>query len=68
MNKSHQPHDIFFRKSMEEPLVAIYLFKSYLPKGILSAIDLSTLIQQKEIFVEKDIGHQIVDCLYQVEI
>ena len=67
-NKSHHPHDIFFRKSMEQTSVAVDLLKSYLPKGILSKMDLSTLIQQKESFIEKDIGRGEVDCLYQVEL
>ncbi|RYE15819.1 MAG: hypothetical protein EOP34_01675 [Rickettsiales bacterium] len=66
-NKSHHPHDLWFKKSMQHTTVAVALINSYLPKEILSKIDLSTLKQQKETFIEKDIGSQTVDCLYQVE-
>ena len=53
-NKAHHPHDLLFKKSMEYPVVAVDLLKSYLPQVILSKINLSTLKQQKESFIEKD--------------
>lgn len=67
-NKLHQPHDALFKKSMENQIVVTDLLKLYLPKAILSRINLSTLKQQKESFIKKDIGRGDVDCLYQVEI
>jgi predicted transposase/invertase (TIGR01784 family) len=61
------PHDLFFKRSMQEVLVAKDFFLANLPKHILEKINLNTLKLQSGSFVDEHLRSSMADILYQVE-
>lgn len=60
-------HDTFTKKILSNPNAAKEFFELNLPKNILSEIDLSTLRQEKESYVDHELGYGIVDLLFSVD-
>jgi predicted transposase/invertase (TIGR01784 family) len=65
--KNKQPHDVFFKKAISNMQVAKEFFDVYLPEDIKNKVDLNTLSQQKETFLDHDLGEGSVDVLFSVQ-
>ena len=63
-NKLYKLHDPFFKKVLENPLVAREFFDSHLPDNIKQLIDLETLTMEKESFVEPNLKRRVSDVLF----
>lgn len=63
-SKNRLNHDSFFRRSLSTPQVAREVIEMHLPEAILNKVDLSSLKQIPETFVEKSLQKQIVDVLF----
>ncbi|WP_119395076.1 Rpn family recombination-promoting nuclease/putative transposase [Salinibius halmophilus] len=46
MAKINNPHDKFFKQSMQQPILAKQFMQQYLPTKIASALDLESLVYQ----------------------
>ena len=57
-------HDPFFKKALENPLVAREFFDSYLPDNIKKLINLETLTMDKESFVDPNLKRSMSDVLF----
>ncbi|MBW1650709.1 MAG: Rpn family recombination-promoting nuclease/putative transposase [Deltaproteobacteria bacterium] len=60
------PHDKFFKEILSDINNAKSFFQEYLPQDILKAVNLDTLIIQKDSFIEKDFKEFFSDMLYTV--
>ena len=66
-NKSSRNiHDNFAKKALSNKTVAKEFFETNLPQEILSQIDLSTLRQEKESYLDNTLGYGIVDLIYSI--
>ena len=63
---SRNIHDSFVKKALSNKTVAKEFFETNLPQEILSQIDLSTLRQEKESYLDNTLGYGIVDLIYSV--
>lgn len=69
MAKKHiSPHDRYIRSVMSNPKVVKEFFEKNLPSHVLSSIDLSTIVPQKDSFVDDKLRLKVVDLLYSVNI
>ena len=50
-----------------EPKVALEFFEAHLPAYIKDKVDLSTLIPQKESYIDDHLRMQLVDVLFSVD-
>ena len=66
-NKYKMSHDSFFKRCMADKVVASEFLETYLPKDLLSAVDLSSLKLEKSDFADKTLGKGISDILYSVQ-
>lgn len=57
-------HDPFFKKALENPLVAREFFDNHLPDNIKKLINLETLKVEKETFVEPNLKRSMSDVLF----
>jgi len=57
-------HDEFFRRAMEDPVIARDFLRSHLPQKVLNIIDINSLILEKESFVEENLLNSISDVLF----
>lgn len=64
MPKKLKPHDSFFKKALENPLVAQDFFAAHLPEKIKRLLDLNTLTIQKESFIEESLQKSFSDVLF----
>ena len=60
-------HDSFVKKALSNKTVAKEFFETNLPQEILSQVDLSTLRQEKESYLDNTLGYGIVDLIYSVK-
>jgi predicted transposase/invertase (TIGR01784 family) len=66
-NSITHAHDHFFRNSMSNPKVSREFFESWLPQEILAKVDLSSLKQEKESFIDNELRQNITDILFSVK-
>jgi predicted transposase/invertase (TIGR01784 family) len=59
-------HDPFFRKALENPLVAQEFFNTHLPEDIKKLIDLNSLKLEQDTFVEPNLTKTACDVLFAV--
>ena len=64
--KGKNIHDTFTKKAFANEKVSREFFELNLPATILKEVDLSTLKQEKESYVEHTLGHGIVDLIFSV--
>ncbi|AVP87953.1 Putative transposase [Candidatus Phycorickettsia trachydisci] len=63
-SKHRSNHDSFFKQSLAIPEVAREVIEMHLPETIRNKVDLNSLKQIPETFVEKSLQKQIVDVLF----
>lgn len=68
MDTLNQPHDKYFRATFGEVGFTSNLLTSYLPKGLLNLVDMSTLEPQKESYLDEKLQEQFTDLLFRVNI
>ncbi|RLT42519.1 MAG: Rpn family recombination-promoting nuclease/putative transposase [Chloroflexi bacterium] len=61
------PHDRYFREIFSDPVVAQDLLRNYLPAAVVESLDLTTLVLQKESFIDEDLRQHFTDLLYTVQ-
>ena len=61
------PHDRYFREIFSDPVVAQDLLRNYLPSQVVESLDLTTLVLQKESFIDEDLRQHFTDLLYTVQ-
>lgn len=61
------PHDLLFKKSLENKEAATHFVKQYMPRDILSMIKLTTLEVQNITFIEQDLTTSASDVIFRVE-
>ena len=66
MDEITNPHDAFFKYFMSKPQIAVDFLKQHLPEPILAMIDLSTIEEQKESFVDEALRQHFSDLLFRV--
>lgn len=66
MSDVKNPHDQYFKKSMENPRVAQDFFRHFLPKHILKRVDLSTLSLQSTSFIDAQLKNRFSDLVFEV--
>ncbi len=64
----NRPHDLFFKQTMGDREIARDFLVNYLPAVLLSQIDLSRLIVQKDSFIEKELQETFSDLLYKTQL
>ena len=67
MNDITNPHDAFFKQFMTKPELAEDFLTQHLPANVLALLDLATLNEQKESFIDPDLRQHFSDVLYQVQ-
>jgi predicted transposase/invertase (TIGR01784 family) len=67
MSDITNPHDAFFKQFMARPEIAADFLTQHLPADVLAILDLATLNEQKESFIDPDLRQQFSDILYQVK-
>ncbi|MFI0347879.1 MAG: Rpn family recombination-promoting nuclease/putative transposase [Chthoniobacterales bacterium] len=63
--KIHAVHDLFFRKTMSNPRVALEFFETHLPPEIFAMLDSDSLNITKESLIDHELREYITDVLYQ---
>lgn len=61
------PHDAFFKQILGKPELAADFLTQHLPEPLLTEIDLPTLVEQKESFVDEALRQHFSDLLYKVQ-
>ncbi len=64
----HQPHDKLIKTTLSDPRVARDFFTAHLPKALLEQIDLSTLVLQKQSFIDPRYRGYEADVIYQAQL
>ena len=67
MSKITNPHDAVFKQFLGKPEIAVDFLNQHLPTELLAALDLSTLTEQKDSFVDPALRQHFSDLLYQVQ-
>lgn len=67
MSDITNPHDAFFKQFMTRPEIAADFLTQHLLADVLALLDLATLDEQKESFVDPDLRQHFSDVLYQVQ-
>jgi len=67
MSDITNPHDAFFKHFMTKPEIATDFLTQHLPADVLALLDLSTLTEQKESFIDAELHQHFSDVLYQVK-
>lgn len=68
MKEINNPHDKFFKQTLQDKETAKDFFKNYLPETLLSEIDLESLSLSKDSFVEKELEEVFSDILFEVKL
>ena len=68
MDVLKQPHDKYFKATFGKVDFSADFLSNYLPKDLLSMIDMSTLEPKKDTYLDKELKEQFSDLLFQVEI
>jgi len=67
--KNHlSPHDRYIRSILSNAPVAVEFFEKHLPKDVIKAIDFSTLMPQKDSFVNDKLRLKVADLLFSVNV
>lgn len=61
------PHDAFFKQILGKPELATDFLTQHLPATLLAEIELPTLVEQKESFVDEALRQHFSDLLYKVQ-
>ena len=64
----HQPHDKFFKKAMGDIRIARQFFAVHLPVKLKDKIDLQTLEQENQSFIDDAFKSSEADLVYSVNI
>jgi len=64
-SKKVQPHDLFFRKVMKNPLAAEEFIQTHFPPSIAALIDPGSLELTDSTFIDKDFNEYRTDILYK---
>lgn len=67
MSDITNPHDAFFKQFMTKPEIAADFLTQHLPAGVLALLDLTTLTEEKESFIDAHLRQHFSDVLYQVQ-
>lgn len=67
MSDITNPHDAFFKQFMTKPEIAADFLTQHLPANVLALLDLTTLDEQKESFIDPELRQHFSDVLYQVQ-
>jgi predicted transposase/invertase (TIGR01784 family) len=67
MSEISTPHDRFFKQLLAQPEAARDFMRYYLPEDVVRLLDLSTLEQQKDSFVDAELRSHFSDVLYSVQ-
>lgn len=67
MSDITNPHDAFFKQFMTKPEIAADFLTQHLPADVLVLLDLTTLDEQKESFIDPELRQHFSDVLYQVK-
>lgn len=68
MSIINNPHDKFFKETLSDIETTKDFMKNYLPKDLLSVIDLEKLIPQKDSYIEKELEESFSDILFKTNI
>jgi len=68
MDKVINPHDKYFKSSMSDMRVARSFIQSHLPKNVLERMDLATLKQRNETFIDEALGKIETDIVYSAKL
>ncbi|MCH8476233.1 MAG: Rpn family recombination-promoting nuclease/putative transposase, partial [Opitutales bacterium] len=60
----HNPHDAFIKAGLGEPRQMASFLKAYLPSGLASSVDWSSLEVQSTSFLDEQLHHRHVDLLF----
>jgi hypothetical protein len=60
------PHDAFFRQTLQRPGVAAEFLRLYLPEDIVAQLDLSRVTLEDGSFVDEKLREHFSDLLYRV--
>ncbi len=60
------PHDAFFRRTMQNPRTAAEFFRLYLPALIVARLDLSRVALEDVSFVDEKLREHFPDLLFRV--
>ncbi len=63
-----KPHDKFFKDVFSRPEVAQDFCRHYLPREIVELLDLSTLTQAKDSFVDENLRESFSDLLFKIKL
>jgi len=61
------PHDLLFKKSLENKEAAVHFVQKYMPSDTLSLINLNRLEVQHVTFIEQDLTTSASDVIFRVE-
>lgn len=67
MSDITNPHDAFFKQFMTKPELAADFLAQHLPAEVFALLDLTTLDEQKESFIDPELRQHFSDVLYQVQ-
>jgi len=67
MPNNKSKHDQVFKKAMENPIVAHEFLTNYLPKEVMSLIDIKTLKLEKDSFVTPELNSSFSDVLFSAK-
>ncbi|MFI0347547.1 MAG: Rpn family recombination-promoting nuclease/putative transposase [Chthoniobacterales bacterium] len=72
--KIHAAHDLFFRKTMSNPRIALEFFETHLPPEIFAEIDSGSLYITKESFIDGELlklkhafTRDVIVCIQQLQ-
>ncbi|MCK8816016.1 Rpn family recombination-promoting nuclease/putative transposase [Natroniella sulfidigena] len=62
------PHDKFFKRSLEQKETAKDFLEHYLPSGLLTKIDMTSLEIEKDSFVDDELAEHFSDIVYKANL
>jgi len=68
MSIINKPHDKFFKETLSDIETTRDFIKNYLPRELLSVIDLENLMPQKDSYIEKELEESFSDILFKTKI
>lgn len=68
MAKINNPHDKFFKQSMQQPILARQFMQHYLPPRIASALDLDSLVYQDASYINNQLSSAFSDVVFSCKL
>ena len=68
LTELQNPHDKFFKETLSEVSTAKDFLDNYLPKNILSVVDMNILNPPKDSFINKELDKSFSDFLFALGI